>query len=44
MGEIKIFKNFMSFFRIYANDLHWLEGSDEKEDLCLHGHKFEKSS
>lgn len=28
----------MGVFRIYANDLHWLEGSDEKEDLCLHGH------
>lgn len=28
----------MGIFRISANDLHWLEGQDEKTDLCLHGH------
>lgn len=27
----------MSFF-IDATDLKWLEGSNESEDLCLHGH------
>ena len=25
-------------FEIHATDLHWLPGSDETEDLCLHGH------
>ena len=25
-------------FSIDATDFHWLEGIDEREDLCLHGH------
>ena len=25
-------------FAIHATDLHWLPGSEEDEDLCLHGH------
>lgn len=32
------FKFKMGIFKISADDLHWLEGSDEREDLCLHGH------
>lgn len=25
-------------FSLHLSDLHWLPGSDETEDLCLHGH------
>ena len=25
-------------FSITVSQLHWLEGSNECEDLCLHGH------